>query len=459
MQDKTTLIRNHILDKIEKGVLKAGEKLPGAREIAKELNISFLKIQNSIDRMGQDGILETVPRKGTFVNAHWNERILQTNFTLFNPEDRLPWSSGLRKILAEKLPHIRVTHAFKNSIFELRTTLALQSRKDEYLDLSEIFDKCYPDKSVFFTHPFKTFYSGKAIHGIPFIFSPRIILYNPEIFKIAGCAADNNWTWEDFMDCIRKLKRILPAERIFNWHPVSHIWINFIFRSGGTLIDPAKADPIKIDSPETQNALSLFMELKKELGLKGAINSEDYLSDFCNGKAAMMIEPREILPLIDRTGFDGWKSLPLPRIKGGADVTAQATDLICVRKSCTDNQALEDFVRVMLSEEVQDFIADSRYGIPIRKSSAFKSINPEEQRDFLFLAEAAKASAQYNINSPELSEMINDAIEQMFLNNKDIRKSTAELAAAVRLFLNIKNNKLKSIEEREVCLAESSNHL
>lgn len=441
MQDKATQIRNHIFDELEKGILKAKDKLPGARDLAKKLNVSFLKIQNTIDRLVQDGILETVPRKGTFVHEQWQDRVLQTNFTLFNPEKRLPWIPGLRKIFSTQFPQMRITDSFKNSVFELRTTITVQSHKDEYMDLSEIFDKCYPDKSIFFTHPFKTFYSGKAIHGIPFIFSPRVIFYNPELFKAAGCTPNPAWNWNAFMECIRMLKKSLPSDRIFNWHPNSYSWITFVFRAGGALIDSTESDPIKIDNPKTQYAFSLFMALKKELGINELIDQDDYLSDFCKGKAAMMMAPREILPLLKSANCDCWNTLPMPGIDGGSDATAQATDLICIRKSCTDNQTAEDFVKLMLSEDVQDFIASEKYGIPIRKSSAFKSINPEEQRDLLFLTEAAKSSAQYNIDSPELSKMIDDAIVQMLTSNKDIKKSTEELAGAVRLFLNIKNNK------------------
>lgn len=438
MEDKALNVRNYILDRLESGELKPGAKLPGAREISGMLKISFMKVQQALEQLAHDGILETVPRRGTFVQSEWQDRILQSNFTTFKPHAGLPWLSGLEKIFSEKLPQLRVRNKFRKSVFELRTTVTVQSQSRDYMDLSPVFDKCYPDKSAFFTHPFKTFYSNGKLSGIPFIFSPRVMFYNPELLRKNGAALPKpGWTWEDFFSIIRTLRKKLPHEKIFWWHSGAGLWINFIFRSGGCLMDPDAEDMVKIDHPRTQYALKLFSELKKELKYEKTEN-RDYIEMFCRGELAFLIDPREIMPSVKRSKFSNWATVPLPFIEGGKDISAQATDLICIRNSCTDYQTAEDFVRLMLSEEVQDFIGAEAYGIPIRKSSAFKSIDIEDPRDALFLTEASKTSAQYNIDSPDLCEMINNGISQILDNGEDIKKGTTELADAVRKFLSVK---------------------
>ena len=439
MEDKALKVKNYILDRLESGKLKTGEKLPGAREISSLLKISFMKVQQAMEQLSHDGILETVPRRGTFVQAQWQDRILQSNFTAFKTREELSWLSGLEKIFSEKLPQLRIRDSFRKSVFELRTTVTVQSESRDYLDLSPIFDKCYPDKSVFFTHPFKTFYINGKLSGIPFIFSPRVMFYNPELLKKNGIPPPKpGWTWNDFLSDVKKLKRRLPPEKIFAWSSGTSLWINLIFRSGACLMDPDSEDMVRIDHPRTQYALELLSDLKKELAYGKGKSYLDYIERFCRGELAFFIEPREIMPFVRQSEFKNWATVPLPFIDGGKDISAQATDLICIRKSCTDYQTAEDFVRLMLSEEVQDFIGAEAYGIPIRKSSAFKSIDIEDPRDALFLSEASKTSAQYNIDSPELCEMINDGIRQMLNNSENIKKATKELAEAVRTFLNIK---------------------
>ncbi|OGV52134.1 MAG: hypothetical protein A2017_19735 [Lentisphaerae bacterium GWF2_44_16] len=441
MEDKALKVRNYILDRLEGGELKPGQKLPGAREISGTLKISFMKVQQALEQLVRDGILEAVPRRGTFVQHEWQNRILQSNFTAFKTYFGLPWLSGLEKIFAEKLPQLRVREKFRRSIFELRTTVTVQSESRDYLDLAPIFDKCYPDKSVFFTHPFKTFYINGRLPGIPFIFSPRVMFYNPELLKKAGVSFPRpGWTWDDFLVIVRKLKKTLPSEKIFDWHSAPSLWINIIFRAGACLMDPEREDMVMIDHPRTQYALELLSCLKKELNYDGNRPYPDYVREFCKGELAFFIEPREIMPFIKRSKFKNWATVPIPFIEGGRDISAQATDLICIRNTCTDYQTAEEFVRLMLSEEVQDFIGAEAYGIPIRKSSAFKSIDIEDPRDALFLTEASKTSAQYNIDSPELCAMINDGIRQILNNSENIKKATRELADAVRIFLNIKKH-------------------
>ena len=124
---------------------------------------------------------------------------------------------------------------------------------------------------------------------------------------------------------------------------------------------------------------------------------------------------------------------------------AQATDLICVRKVCVDRELILEFLRFMLSEEVQDYIAGEKYGIPIRKSSAQKSIDLSDPRAILFLREMNSMSAEYNLDSPELMDLIQDGVGRVINDDSlPLKESLEDLAHAVRLFLAIKNTTVKT---------------
>jgi ABC-type glycerol-3-phosphate transport system substrate-binding protein/DNA-binding transcriptional regulator YhcF (GntR family) len=441
IEDKVTTTRKYILEALEKGKLCSGDKLPGARDIAKTLNISFLKVQQALEQLAIDGVLQTVPRQGTFVQKNWKQRILQSNFTLFNSPFRHFWSDEIGDKIADVMPQVNITNRFEKSVYELRTTIYVQNHCDEYMDLAELLEETYPDKSIFFSHPFKGFIHAQKLIGVPLLFSPRVMMYNPDVLRKAGCKEPRQgWTWEDLIAKVRKLRSAgLPGTDILNWDTQMHVWMNIIFRAGGCIISSSKDNPVCIDHPKTQNGLRLYMNLKKELGIEPeSLNDIHYYKNFAEGNQAFIIAAREYLPFLRSYEMDNWKTVPLPLIDGGLDITAQATELLCIRKSCTDLSNAKEFLRIMLSENIQDMLAEKKYGIPIRKSSALKSFNPESAKDMLFLTETNKISAEYNINSAELSQMISTGLKQIMLYDLDVELATSKLAEAVRLFLAIK---------------------
>ena len=436
MKDKVTVVREHILDLLESGTLQEGDKLPGARELCDEVDASFVMTQNALASLVRDGILDSVSRRGTFVRQGWADRALGSNFVIYrNPA---PWLGGLTEILSRRLPKLRISRHFSKSFFELRTTTTVQENRYDYMDLSGLLKKVYPDDSIFFTTPFRSFYTANgALIGIPFIFSPRVMFYNPRLLTQAGCPLPvANWVWDDFIGSIKTLKRTLPGNNIFNWDMMSFNWMNFVFRAGGTLIDPGADDPVKIDDPRTRHGLKLHTELRELLGRDDARPT----GDFAKGELAFLLGPRELLCDFKHADFADWRTVPLPLIPGGTELTTQATDLICVRKDCTDMDVAHEFIKVMLSEETQDFIGSERFGIPIRKSSALKSINFDDPCDALFMSEMSKMSAEYNLDSPELSMTVIDGIRQIWRRNADVEECTRELADAVRTFLKIKKS-------------------
>lgn len=439
--DKTTMIRDYLLSMIERGDHGSGDQLPGARELSERVQATLVKVQSAIETLVQDGVLETIPRQGTFVQPNWSDRILQTNLTLSAPQEDLPWVPGLREILTEELPRLRITSKFSKSVFELRSTLAAQRNQNDYLDLSELFRECYPDDSIFFPQPFEGFYSNGKLIGVPFIFSPRVMFYNTRLIERHGGERPvANWTWDDFISSIRHLRRHLSPEEIVFWAPEPWLWMNVVARAGGALFEPAATDPVKIDDPATVRGLKLFSLTREELGVDVNTIFGRYCEDFAAGNRVYQLAPRQVMTFFKQNGFNDWGTVPLPSIPGGDDVSIQATDLLCVRKSCADMNLAKDFIRTMLSERVQDFIAGVNYGIPVRKTSATKSVAFDDPRDTLFLNEIPRMSAEYHIDSPELHELVIEGIRQIWDVGGDLEGTTAELANVARVILRIRNN-------------------
>lgn len=60
-------ISNAIRDEILKENLKAGEKLPSVRVLARELSISILTVKKAYDELEKEGFIESRQGLGTFV--------------------------------------------------------------------------------------------------------------------------------------------------------------------------------------------------------------------------------------------------------------------------------------------------------------------------------------------------------------------------------------------------------
>lgn len=435
--DKTTRVRGYVLTLLEQGKLKGGEKISGARDIAIELGISFLKVQQAMESLAKDGILEIRGRLGTFVQPNWNERILHENIGIYREISHFPWLPGLHDIMEKQMPGLRFTYSFKKGMFELKTTLFVQEHYNDFMDLSAILEEVYPDKSDFFESVFAPLYVNDKLIGIPFSFSPRVIFYNTELFKQAGCILpEKNWTWNQFLDTISKLKKILPDNGILNWHVMPYYWLNFVMRAGGRLFNPEEgANLVNIDSSSTRKGLELFAQLGNELNNTDC--GPDFSDRFVDGKSAMVLHGRQFLNFLEIKKMKNWGTIPLPMIPGGEDVTSQSTDILCIRKSCTNMCLAKEYIRLMLSEKVQNYIGQQKYSIPIRKSSTFKSIDLTDERDSIFATEMGKLKTESIIEYPFLFDFVIRGINCLLENGDDIKSGTAKLADSARVYMDI----------------------
>lgn len=430
MQDKLQMVREYILDKIEDGDWSCGDKLPAARELADSLSVSLPIVQMAFMSLTRDGILASVPRQGTYVRHDWVNRILPGSFRSF----RTIWADIIRETVSKKYPGIRGCQRFSEGIFEIRYTMEAQVRQEYYLDLKDLFRETYPDQSDFFSAPFQGFEtpSGK-LFGIPLIFSPWVIAWNPQMIQEAGGEAPfTGWDWQDFMRLVRTLRRKLKGHEIINFLPFPSFWMNFIFRAGGSVIDKtSEGFQVNLDAPQTLDGLSRVKELYQ--ALDSPERNHNFTERFFQGKLAMLVTTREDIDFL--SGMQ-WKSVPFPVIPGGADLVAQATDLLCVQRMANDLDQAREVIRLLLSEDVQDRLGKARYGIPIRKTSAIRSFREDDPRDKLFFSEMTKISARYNFGSPMLSRLIMNGLNRIWYENADVVRTATEIASVLRTMVH-----------------------
>ncbi len=430
---KMVHVRQYVLERIERGDWSAGYALPGARDLAETLGISFVKVQQGLETLALDGVLETRARVGTFVRSDWKERILRDNLSVFNKRRDLPWIDGMEAILAREMPGVRLTDAFPRSTLEIKTLLHVQMNHDHYLDLSGILEQALADVGPVFNEPFTPCRLGTRVIGVPIIASPRFICFNPEVLRRHDCPLPApGWTWNDFMVVVRRLVAVMDPSLVLDWVPQPYYWLNIVLRAGGHLFDASAADPIALDRPQTRHGLRLFRELSEALG-RPAHAQSTFADAFAIDQAAMALGTRQFTSQLRMRGWEGWQAAPLPLIPGGVDTTSQAADLACVRDTCTDPELARRFITLMLSRSVQDHLAGLHYGIPIAKNSALQTLDLGDPRETLILSELGKMSWEPCMESADLTRFVLKGTTRILDLSQDIDADTVELARAARL--------------------------
>ena len=437
--DKLTIVRNKILDLLESGEVPACEKLPVTRDLAAATGISLLIVQSAVESLSNEGVLYKVPRHGVYVHPDWRDRVLQRNVFFFDPLYELPYREELIGRMRSEFPNLRVVTGFRRGIFELRTTGYLQSHHAEYADLTDIFRAVFPDDADFTGTPFEACRMNGRQIGLPLIFSPRVMFYNPKLLAAANVPEPvPGWSWEQFRASLAAFRPLLPPEKRDYWKAEPFLWMNYIRRAGGTLIDPSAADPVRIDTEETRRGLSAIRTLLRENDIPFVPQLPNYWERFIGGELPFLMQPREFLPLLDRAGCRDWKTAPLPAFPGGIDTTVQATDIFCVRRECADMHTAAGLVRLLLGKSFQNYLAGIRYGIPIRISAMRRSLNPLDPADRLFLTEIPKMTTTYNLYDSTLYHLAVTGINRILAGENDIAGGTSELAAMTRTFLKLR---------------------
>ena len=446
MSDKLQSAREYILRKIEDGTLPGGAKLPAAREYAGECGVSLAIMQMAFTSLTGDGILHSVPRQGTYVREDWRDRILPGSFQTF----RSAWKEVLGDLLARDLPEVRVCDRFKNGMYEIVNTWTAQFRQEEYLDLADFLEEVYPDRGDFFLSQFHSACSrGGRLYGIPLIFSPWVIACNVDMIRAAGAEVPQpGWLWEDLLSLVRQLRKVYSADQTLSLWPLSSLWVNFLFRSGGAIIVRENGEyEVRLDDPRTLNGFRRIFELQRLLGReKDVLTYNQAKQRFLEGASALFGATREDMNFQSPMN---WTWVPLPIVPGGSDRQRQAADLFCVRRQVNNFDEVKAMIRLLLSSEVQERLGRIRYGIPIRRSAAIRSIDEEDPRDSVFFSEMARIAPDCTLAWPELYRMVFRCADRMWEEQLDPAEVLPELAAAMRVFIRYNTPRAAAQKEGE----------
>lgn len=397
---------DYILSMIETE-LPPGSKLPGARKIGERFSCSLPKVQAVLDSLEQSGVVESRERSGTYVRENYQNNVLLHNVACSKFVQSL--YPEHKKMFRQEFPDLHLSGNFRTGGVEIFSSFTILTRQQEYQDLSEIFSECFPESQAeFYMEAVKPFIIDGKLCAVPLIFSPQLLWFNPAIFNAAGTPLPaNNWGESEFFTAMRTLHRTIAGRRIINYSPQFNHWIGFILASGGILFDKNMPDPVLADSLQTLGACLKYVNLLRELDLVEDFDDNPTRS-FAQGKLAMFVGFRQSSYQFREYGINFEpQAVYMPNLGGREN--HQGAALIAFRKEFRNKEKIKKLLNFWLSPEIQENLGLEGYGIPFRKESAGKTLDPMKSPDKYLLEKMPPLSSNYHIHSEEMGAVIQRA--------------------------------------------------
>ena len=209
---------------------------------------------------------------------------------------------------------------------------------------------------------------------LPQNMSSPVVYYNKELFDAVSLAYPaNNWTWDDFVAAAQALTLDLDGDGSTDQYglgvePALVRAAPFIWMNGGEVVD-ASSDQMRLalDSPASKAALAWFVALQTEHHVTPdavAEAAESSLSRFLNGRLAMMVESRRVVPEFRRIDAFDWDVAPLPR--GAQPASILHSDAFCMAAASPHKEAAWRFIEFANTRAGQTILARTGRTVPSR---------------------------------------------------------------------------------------------
>jgi multiple sugar transport system substrate-binding protein len=223
---------------------------------------------------------------------------------------------------------------------------------------------------------------------IPQNISSLVVYYDRDLFDAAGLAyPEAGWTWDDFLATAQALTKDLDGDGVTDQYglgvePQLIRLAPFVWQNGGEIVNnPLEPRSLGLDSARATEALQWFVDLQVAHHVVPdavAEQAEDSESRFLNGRTAMVLQSRRIVPTVREVPFD-WDVAPLPQREEAASVLH--SDGYCMPSAAAHKDAAWALIEFANSPEGQTVIAGTGRTVPsleaVSMSAAF--LDPSTQ--------------------------------------------------------------------------------
>jgi len=208
-----------------------------------------------------------------------------------------------------------------------------------------------------------------------------VIYYNKARFDAAGVAyPKDDWSWDKFVATAQALTQDIDKDGVtdlygFGTEASIVRAAPFVWMNGGELVDnPAAPTQLTLDTAASKAALAWFIALQlthRVVPDAGAEKAESSESRFLNGRLAMFIDSRRVVPEFRTIKTFDWDVAALPIGKQRASILH--SDGFCLAAEGKQKEAAWTFLEFATASEGQTILAKTGRIVPSRKAVAESS--------------------------------------------------------------------------------------
>ena len=241
-------------------------------------------------------------------------------------------------------------------------------------------------ESDFYQIPMDAFrYRGGELSCIPQNVSSLVIYYNVDLFRAQNVPLPaDGWTWDEFLAAAKALTIDEDGDGQAEVYgltvdPTMIRYVPFVWGAGGDVVDNVD-DPttLTLDTPEALAGIKWFIALgqtgHKVTPTEAEVQSEDDESRFMNGRAAMLMQSRRVVPTLRQIEGFTWDVAPLP-VGPAGPANILHSDAFCMAATARDKTAAWTFIEFAVGERGQTLLAETGRTVPsmirVAESDAF----------------------------------------------------------------------------------------
>ena len=428
-------IASDLIENIKSG--KYRDKLPSERELARVYDTTPVTAAKALNYLQGKNIVIRKRGNGTFLNTASEKRttIRMSMSNQFIHED-------IEELLAKRFPEYSFSitaplrgngrEHFRNNDIVWHSSSVMPSGYDNLcrpLPFSFISEKI--ENPAYNGEVFKTHRSHMHYYGLTVLYSPVLLCYNKTLFRKLGIPLP---------EAPYTVVRIYELRKALEKH--KNI---YLFDAARMHFSPAM-NCILANLPYGA-ALSEMKwgNLKKGLEMLDELYSESISGKalFASGNVLFTYSCRQTIEkyVIGKFDFE-WDILPVFYVNAGFCTIAGESCFISASSPLSD-EVLLPVLDFLVGKEVQDFIAEKRFGIPVLKSSALDSMKNSSYRDDYFFREIRSIIYENTLFEKDtlwiFSSLINDYFDRKVTFQK-FMSDTEALFRSDRLRKNAREN-------------------
>ncbi len=251
-------------------------------------------------------------------------------------------------------------------------------------------------------------WKGK-LYAVPRDVSNLVIYYNKEIFKSANLSyPKENWTMDEFLH-IAKILTKRPNVFGISFEEDSLFYLPYLMSEGGGILSDDLSREI-IEDSSSQSGLKFYANLRKKYHVaptKSESASATMAQMFLQGKLAMHLSGRWLVPKYREEAVFEWDIVPFPRGASGSIVPLDASGW-AISKNSKHKQDAFRLIKFLSSKTSIEKLAESGLIVPARKDCAFVIENDKKPKnshvfiDVIHTSKPTPVSVDYNVLNDKL---------------------------------------------------------